>query len=394
MNLNIKIKLGKREIVLLDFLMFWGLIVVGIFVRLILFAYESGDWEVFLELWTNQLKTFGFKALATGWYNYTPIYMYILWFLTMIGGETLFGIKIVSCVFDFLMAVVAGKILKEWNSKINFLIPFGIVWLAPTVISNSAMWGQCDSIYTTCVLFCLFYLIKDQSSKALVFYGIAFAIKLQSIFFAPMLLLWFFMKKVKFIDFFWIPTIYIISIIPVWIAGRPLKDLLLIYLQQSSGKNYTISVNFPNIYYLIGNDVYKEMFSIAGIWMTISVLLVLFYYVLKKGYANGITWNVFIQIALVSGSIILFLLPSMHERYSYMIDIIAVIYGLMNYKKLYVPMLRIYISYMAYTTYYRYGMFTSYEFLAMIQIFLIADGVYTLIKTLHDENDMLKCRVQ
>lgn len=385
MNLDRKIKIGKREFVLLDFLMFLGLIITGVFLRAVLFEYESGDWEVFLEPWTNQLKTFGFRALSTGWYNYTPIYMYILWILSMIGGNTLAGIKAVSCIFDFFMAVVAGRIFKEWNKKGNFLIPFGIVWLAPTVISNSSMWGQCDSIYTTFILLCLLYLEKGKSSRAMFYYGIAFSLKLQSVFLAPMLLLWFFMKKIKFREFFWIPVIYFLSIIPVWIAGRPLKELLLIYFGQSAGKYPCLSVNYPNIYYLIGNDVYLKLFSTAGIGLTVAVLLVLFYYVLKKGYSDGISWNVFIQVALLSGSIILFLLPSMHERYSYMVDIIAILYGLMNYRKLYVPMLRIFISYMAYTTYYRYGMFTSYELLVAVQIFLIADGVYTLLKTFREE---------
>ena len=75
MDLSRRIKLGKKEIQLLDVLMAFGLLAAGLLVRICLAGYRSGDWEVFLEPWTNQLKQHGFRALATGFYNYTPIYM-------------------------------------------------------------------------------------------------------------------------------------------------------------------------------------------------------------------------------------------------------------------------------------------------------------------------------
>ena len=57
----------------------------------------------------------------------------------------------------------------------------------------------------------------------------------------------------------------------------------------------------------------------------------------------------------------------------------------MNLKKLYVPLARITISFMAYTTYYRYGMYTSYEVLACVQVFLVVEIVYSLINGLKEE---------
>lgn len=385
MDLSKKIKIGKREAELLDVLMAFGLIAIGFLVRICLVGFRSGDWEVFLEPWTNQLKLHGFKALAAGFYNYTPIYMYILWFLSLLPIDTLMGIKAVSILFDLLLAVAVAKLVVQVKPGANPLLPFGIVWLAPTVISNSSMWGQCDAIYTTFVMLCLLYLLRNESGKAMLFYGIAFSIKLQSIFFAPILVLLFFLKRIRFREFFLIPAVYLVSIIPTWIAGRPLRELLLIYLGQSAGDNPTLSVIYPNIYYLIGNDVYLKLYGRTAICFTMAVLLVLLYYVLKKAYRIGLSNQVLVQAALVCGSLIVFLLPSMRERYSYMVDILAVLYAFMNPKKLYVPLARLTISYMAYTTYYRFGMYTSYEVLACVQIFLILDAVYTLIGTLREE---------
>lgn len=389
MDLSREIKFGKRKIQVLDLLMVAGVFVIGIMVRACLGSYESGDWEVFLKPWTDILKEGGFKALKVGYYNYTPIYMYILWFITILPIDTLMGIKIVSTLFDLILAIVTAKIVKELSPRVNPIITFGIVWLLPTVISNSSMWGQCDSIYTSFVMICLLYLLKENYLYGMFFYGIAFAIKLQSIFFAPVLLLLFFMKKIRFSHVLLIPAIYIISIIPVWIAGRPLKELLLIYYGQT-GSNPTLSVIYPNIYYLIGNDVFVELYNSTAILFTLGVLLVLMYFVLKHGYRAGISQNILIQTALAAGSIIVFLLPNMRERYSYMIDILAIIYAMTNWQKFYVPLIRVTISFLAYTTYYRYGIFTSFETLAVIQILLIADGVYTLVNYYLKDNGELR----
>lgn len=393
MDLSRNIKIGKRKIQILDLLMVFGVFAVGFMVRVSLRGYESGDWEVFLEPWTNLLKEGGFKALAVGYYNYTPIYMYILWFLTELPIDTLLGIKIVSSLFDLLLVIVVAGIVKEIVPDTNPIIPFGVVWLLPTVVSNSGMWGQCDSIYTSFVMLSLLFLLKEDSFTAMLFYGIAFAIKLQSIFFAPVLVLLFFLKKIRFAHVLWVPAIYLLSIIPVWIAGRPIKELLLIYYGQT-GANPTLSVIYPNIYYIIGNDVFLELYGGTAIWFTLGVILVLMYFVLKQGYKMGITKDILILTALVAGSIIVFLLPNMRERYSYMVDILAIIYAMTNWKKFYIPMARVTISFLAYTTYYRYGMFISYELLAVIQVVLIADGVYTLIRLLVERERGFESRIK
>lgn len=387
MNLEYKVKIRKKEYALLDILMAAGLLGIGLFIRISFIRFESGDWEVFLEPWTNQLKVFGFKAIGESFYNYTPPYMYILWLITKLPLDTLLGIKLVSILFDLLLAAVAARIVKEIKPESNPLLPFGIVWLAPTVISNSSMWGQCDSIYVAFVMLCFLYIIKEKPTMAMVFYGIAAALKLQSIFFAPILVLLFFLKKIRFRDFFLVPLIYLAAVIPAWIGGRPLKELLLIYYGQSQGSSESLSVIFPNIYYLIGEDVYVELYSRAGIGFMAAVLLVFLYVVLKKTLKIGLSKEVLLQTALICTSLMVFLLPRMRERYSYMADILAIIYAFVYVKKMYVALVRITVSFMAYTTYYRFGHYTSYEVLAVLLVLLLIDNVYTLWKTLKKEEE-------
>lgn len=385
MNLNITFKIKDKEINLLDLLAFIAMIGAGILLRVKLYDFISGDYTEFLEKWTRILEYEGFKSLGDSWYNYTPLYMYVLYIIAKLPIYNLYGIKIFSGIFDFLLAYSAAKCSKQLRENINPLIPFAVVWFTPTVVSNSSMWGQCDSIYTFFIVMTFIYLMKEDSFKSMLYFAFAFSIKLQSVFFAPVLLLMFFLKKIRIRDVFLVPLVYIIQIIPIWIAGRPLKSCLFIYFEQSRGKNGGISVNYPNIYYLLMNDAYIELYSGPAVIFTVCVLLVLMYHVLKKCYRIGYNKTILLEIVLACGTIIVYLLPSMRERYSFMVDIIAIIYGLTVPKKLHIPILRILISYLAYTTYFIHGQYVSYKVLAVVGIYLIYDAVTTLLKSLADK---------
>ena len=387
MNLNKSIKIFSKEYNLLDVLAFFALVLFGVLIRIALFSYVSDDYTLYLERWISVLRNEGFKSLSVGWYNYTPIYMYVLWIISKLPVYDLYAIKVFSLVFDLFLAIVTASFTtticsgSEVKRKVNPVAVFGVVWLAPTMIANSGMWGQCDSIYVSMIVLSFLYLAKENSLKGMIFFSIAFALKLQSVFFAPVLLLLFFLKKIKFWEFFIIPATYIVSAIPMMIAGRPFIDCLLIYKGQAEGKSGGLSNNFPNIYYLLMNDAYIDLYKTAGIIFTFCVLLVFMYYVLKKCYETGINNEILLQVALAVGSIIVFFLPGMHERYAYMVDVLAIVYAFMMPKKFYVPLLRIFISFIAYQTYFVYGMYFNYEILAAIQIFLIYDCVMTLVKS-------------
>ncbi|MBO7599707.1 MAG: hypothetical protein J6S95_00970, partial [Lachnospiraceae bacterium] len=112
MDLNITFKIGKREFNLLDTLVFLAMIFVGILLRVFLFEYVSGDYEIFLEPWTGVMERLGFSSLKDGWYNYTGLYMYALFIIAKLPIYNLYGIKILSCIFDLLLALATAKAAK------------------------------------------------------------------------------------------------------------------------------------------------------------------------------------------------------------------------------------------------------------------------------------------
>ena len=389
MDLNKMIKIGKKEYNLLDLCAFAFVVALGICIRAFLFEFESQDYIEYIKGWFELINYFGVKGLANAFYDYTPPYMYVLCIINYLPIDNLVGVKIVSCIFDLLLAVFVTKAAKELRPDINLLLPFSFVWFAPTVISNSAMWGQSDAIYSFFVIMSFYCLIKDKPLKSVIFFGVAFAIKLQCIFFAPVLLLAFLLKKIKFLQGLTVVIPYIVFIIPVWIMGRPLKELLLIYRTQTQEGEFVLSPNYPNIFYIIQNDTYVELFEKPAVIFAFTVLFVFMFWVLKKCLKVGLSKTVILQTAYVCGLICVFFLPNMRERYSYYTDLFAILVGLTVPKKLYVPILKIGISYIAYATYYAHGMFTSYTVPALIGLALIFDGVVTLMKTFKAEEEAL-----
>jgi Gpi18-like mannosyltransferase len=121
---------------------------------------------------------------------------------------------------------------------------------------NSSYWGQIDSLYTCFLLMCLYFLLKDQSLTAMITYGLAFSIKAQAAFFAPFLMILAFQKKIPWKYFLLIPAMYLLSILPVVILGRPLLEALLIYAKQFN-TYHRLSMNAPNLWFIFAQDRYQ-----------------------------------------------------------------------------------------------------------------------------------------
>ena len=108
--------------------------------------------------------------------------------------------KIVSIVFDFVLAVTIGlfvcsfaypkerKSLEQKLISYGFVIPYGAVLFTPTVFINSGIWGQCDVIYSTFVILALYKLYHKKYLPAFILLGVGFAFKLQAVFVLPLFL--------------------------------------------------------------------------------------------------------------------------------------------------------------------------------------------------------------
>lgn len=298
--------------------------VVSLVVRMMLFPIQSGDYRDFLHPWFEELKIYGgWEAIGRPVGNYMVSYIYILAALTHIPLPDIVSIKLVSFFGDAALAWACKRfayaITKD--DRISKAVYCMILFL-PTVILNSGAWGQCDSIYTAAMIACLVNLQEEHPNRALIAFAIAFLFKLQSVFLAPVLFAALLQKKVKLLHFFWIPFIYTMIILPALFAGRPLKELYFLYVNQA-GTYQALSMNAPNLYAWLPDGFENKILAVLGIVCAGAAVCRLAWYM--KKHAVPLKDTMLLRAAFLSLMWIPFLLPHMHERYFYPADILAVL---------------------------------------------------------------------
>ncbi len=375
------------------FIIFFFIITaISIYTRIVLLDYVSGDFNGCIQLWFNELKeNGGLHALRLDIGNYTAPYLTILALLTYLPIKAIVSVKVVSIIFDYVCALASMKIvfiiLKE-NKKKDFyaLIIYGVILFLPTVILNSACWGQADSIYVAFILLSISALLEEKYLKAFVFLGLSFAFKLQFIFILPLYILIYLSKRKFPICFFLIiPLVNIIMCLPAIAFGKQISSCINIYTNQTSEYEFYLSLNFPGVYHLIfpTDDTYNfvmspnKCFSKVGIMATIFVFVILSFMVIYKKikFDN----QQIIEFGLLSIMISTFLLPHMHDRYLYAGDILSILYLIYNKDKIYVPIGISLISVYGYTKFLfgdSYSPIQYISFIYLILIVLVAKDIY------------------
>jgi Gpi18-like mannosyltransferase len=204
-----------RHSVLFIILFLLGL-ALAMLLRAALFGFKSDDYTFFTQLWYEFIQTRGgFPALKFPFANYAPPYLYLLAFASYFPIRSLYAIKLISVVFDFLLAVFAMLIvkLKDERRAIRASAFFAVLFV-PTVVINSSLWGQCDAIYTTFLLGSIYFVIKRNPLLALTFFSIAFSFKAQAVLLFPLFFILFLKKQISYKYFLIVPVIYFLLILP------------------------------------------------------------------------------------------------------------------------------------------------------------------------------------
>lgn len=330
--MNIQKILNDRE--KLNCLVFMAVItLVAIAARIYLYPLSNGDQTTFLIPWFEHIKeNGGFLALNERIGDYTPPYYYIMAILTYLPFEPMTGIKTVSCIFDFIMAVYVFKIVKYMTGdSIKAAIAYGCILFLPTVFLNSAAWGQCDGIYVAFIVMSIYYILKRNDYKAIIFYTIAFCFKLQAIFVAPFLLLLLMNKRVSVKKIWVFPVVYIVAMLPAVIVGDSLIRIIGIYIGQTGTYTSGLAYSTATIYSFLNGVNIPELAS-AGVMVAGAASLILMFYFYSKKYE--VTDEFVITGGALFSLIVPFLLPYMHERYYYMAVVFTAILAFISKKNL------------------------------------------------------------
>jgi Gpi18-like mannosyltransferase len=325
-------------------------IALAVALRYTLLDFKSADFFASLKPWYNTIKSEGFSAFATGFSTYNPPYLYLLYLIARFLPDTpiVVAIKLPALISDFICAYLVFLIvrLKFAEHRALPLLASMAVLLAPSVVLNSAFWGQADSLFTAALLACIYSLMTHRSGRAMVFFGVALAFKLQAIFLAPVILALCMRGAISWKSLMVVPGMLVLALVPAWMAGRPLGDLLNIYLYQASQFEF-ITMNAPSAYaWLPGSKQAFNLFYVPGVIMGGAAAYLLFVIVYKA--TRVLTKPVVLELGLAAMLIVPFFLPKMHERYFYPADILSIAFAFYYPQLFYIPILLGGVSFLSY----------------------------------------------
>ena len=322
--MNSKVKLFRRlECRVVDIFFFICVTVAAVALRFSLRETVSGDYVNFLKPWYDQIKGIGWSALGQNIGDYSPLYMYFFTLFTFLPLDSLAAIKLLTVLFDFVAAGLLFAIVYRFShSFYKATAAWGALLFLPSVVLNGAVWAQCDIIYTLFLLLSFDLVSRDRPVAGCVAFGVSFCFKLQSVFFLPILLIYWLKGKIRFYDLFLVPACYLISVVPALLAGRSPVDVLTIYFQQAGTYTGGLTYNFPNIYHLVGN-VYLQYMGTGAVLLTLALLAFLFYFVFR--YRFRLTYELGLLLSVFVLLLIPYFLPYMHERYAFPADVFALL---------------------------------------------------------------------
>lgn len=314
----------------------YSLILTGLIIRLALipipgFKIDVDTWAA----WASRVYGLGFSNFYSDqiWTNYTPGYLYILWFLGFlknlfqIGNSTFYLIlKLPSIISEIILSIFIYKIIaKKSTSWAN--ITTGLILFNPAFIFNSSIWGQIDGLLTLFLILSLYYFHYQRFFLSLCLFGIGFLIKPQAILILPFMALYF-VKNLK------------IRNLVIFVSAAPVVILLLslpFFTQQPFSGIVNLFVKMLGDYPSTSLFAYN-FWGVVGFWIpdqTIwnglsyqawGYILYLLYWILVGYFYLKKELSLYALAALFTLSF--FFLPTrVHERYLYPALVFLIFYA-------------------------------------------------------------------
>lgn len=334
----------------------FALVITSLLLRLCFFNFESGDYRSFLSRWYDFIASHGpLHSFKDNFSDYPLLYLYLLAVATFLPIKKIFAIKLISVIFDYVAAWFAYRIVSlKYGDGYAALAAAGAVLFLPTTILNSSMWGQCDVIYTSALLACLWWTLQGRMVAAMIAYGFAICFKPQSFFLGPFLYGLLLSRRLSWRQLFLPALIWLLVPIPAFLLGKPIGMIFHNQIGKAFGKvaanpaitweTPALTCGAPSFYSWVPENQYS-LFQLLG-WIltavTVTSLSVSMYLWREKSPSDSITPSAvgevagtrgatrrecLLMAALLSLLIAPFFLPGTHERYFFPCDILSVVYA-------------------------------------------------------------------
>jgi Gpi18-like mannosyltransferase len=359
------------------------MIFLALYIRKSVISYRSLDFSHFLLPWYTFIKEHGgFLALKSKFADYNVPYLYFIAILTYLPIPVLGGLKIISIIFDFVLAFFVHQIVKlKYRSVALPLLAAFVVLLAPTVILNSSLWAQCDSIYAAFAIGGIYFLMRRYYLWAFIFFGLSIAFKQQAIFVFPLLFVLLIKQEVRLRYVFIIPCVYLLMAVPAALVGHSIRDLLTVYVSQVS--NYADLVyEAPSVYQWLNNSAqYASLLYQPGVLFTGSLILMVSFLIFHS--SKKIDASFMLRLGFFFSLLVPFFLPAMHERYFYIADILSIAYAFYFPKRAYLAVMVQFCSFCSYLFFLFHIRAFEGRYLALVMFVAILITAWDIYKDLY-----------
>lgn len=295
--------------------------------------------------WLDEIQQVGFTNFYKVDSDYSPLYLFFLALFSLlpagkevsIAGFTFFAnrmyyLKSMFFLCDIGIAIgLALLVFEVTKDKTCAFISYMVATCLPVQFFNSAVWGNCDSMYFLCFVYILYALLKHNDFVAYLLVGVAFGLKLQSVFILPLLVFLSFSGRIKFYPVFMTVVGFALTLVPALLCGASLPECVS-YIGKELGGYSKLTLGCANLWQLIdvnasALDVFNQAAPIIGL-MLIGLFMAIVYIRKIDLSDNG---NL-LCVATFLIAIVPFFLPHMHERYFYALDCLVVVYAFIRKK--------------------------------------------------------------
>jgi Gpi18-like mannosyltransferase len=273
--------------------------------------------------WQDYLLEHGrWHALQHPFSMYFPAYFDVTAMTSYLDGHInrVSQIKLVSSAFDIVTAVVAyylvGSLTRSstpggQRSVAQLVAPFCIL-AGPTVLVNGSIWGQSDIIYTCFLLLSAWSVIAGRGALSALFFGVAFAFKLQAIFLLPFIAAMVVQKRIRWWHLLLLPVGWLAALVPPVLNGaKPLEFLALTSTQGETFPTLAINVGNP---WIIADRIHFNVHlgTLAGIVLSILLMIAITLWGARPAFRNPTNT---LMLATLSALAVPYFMPKMHDRY-------------------------------------------------------------------------------
>lgn len=278
------------------------------------------------KTWADATGYYGLKGMYhSGMFlDYPPGYMYVLAATNVI--QNVFRLDFHSVIYTFIiklpaiMADIAGgyflyRVAMEKLGEKQALVIAAAYVFGPGLIFGSSIWGQIDSFYTLLMVLALYFISRDDVTKAAAVYAAALITKPQALLMGPVLLFWVISKKDVKIFFKAVGT----GLGSMWLLALPfsqgISPLWLINLYKNTFNGYRyFTVNGYNLYMLLDKN-WQGLDGVAGAEsINMIVISICFVFCAWSWFRQKGEGRIF-STALVFITVFFSFCTMMHERY-------------------------------------------------------------------------------